>query len=282
MAGGFDRTTGEDGKTVSDFGGMARKTEKTAVSSERRLPWLDWAFLLLLLLVLPMAARTRVITALGMFWGTRLPFSSYVSSVVFSVLLAGAALFVSLAGRKAARLAGLGVALISFLLGLAGMSAPSFYYMFDALFNKYGFETRSGLSFLQRFGMVYAALVGLAWLLRDRKDDRNSYRKRTALLSLAPVCLLFLGDGMTQSMPVLIGPVLFLYLVIWGLALKMESRNPEKKGLAWAAAVLSVLLILGYASVFQYQFWTTLLLLAIYTGGSAGVFWGICKWRDRE
>ena len=281
ITGGFDRTTGEDGKTVSDFGGTARKTEKTAVSSERRLPWLDWALLLLLLLVLPMAARTRVITALGIFWGTRLPFSSYVSSVVFSVLLAGAALFVSLAGRKAVRLAGLGVALISFLLGLAGMSAPSFYYMFDALFNKYGFETRSGLSFLQRFGMVYAALVGLAWLLRDRKDDRNSYRKRTALLSLAPVCLLFLGDGMTRSMPVLIGPVLFFYLVIWGLALKMESRNPEKKGLAWAAAVLSVLLILGYASVFQYQFWTTLLLLVIYTGGSTGVFWRICKWRDR-
>ena len=202
------------------------------------------------------------------------------SSVDFSVLLAGAALFVSLAGRKAARLAGLGVALISFLLGLAGMSVPSLYYMFDALFNKYGFGTRSGLSFLQRFGMVYAALVGLAWLLRDRKDDRNGYRKRTALLSLAPVCLLFLGDGATQSMPVLIGPVLLLYLAIWGLALKMESRNPEKKGLVWAAAVLSVLLILGYASVFRYFFWPTLLLLVIYTGGSAGVFWGICKWRN--
>ena len=280
ITGGFDRTTGEDGKTVSDFGGAARKTEKTAVSSERGLPWLDWALLLLLLLVLPMAARTRVITALWMYGGIRLSFSLYVSSVVFSVLLAGAALFVSLAGRKAARLAGLGVALISFLLGLAGMSAPSLYYMFDALF-KYGFETRSGLSFLQRFGMVYAALVGLAWLLRDRKDDRNGYRKRTALLSLAPVCLLFLGDGMTRSMPVLIGPVLFLYLAIWGLALKMESRNPEKKGLVWAAAVLSVLLILGYASVFRYFFWPTLLLLVIYTGGSTGVFWGICKWRDR-
>ena len=280
ITGGFDRTTGEDGKTVSDFGGAARKTEKTAVSSERGLPWLDWALLLLLLLVLPMAARTRVITAFWMYGGTRLPFSLYVSSVVFSVLLAGAALFVSLAGRKAARLAGLGVALISFLLGLAGMSAPSLYYMFDALF-KYGFETRSGLSFLQRFGMVYAALVGLAWLLRDRKDDRNGYRKRTALLSLAPVCLLFLGDGMTRSMPVLIGPVLFLYLAIWGLALKMESRNPEKKGLVWAAAVLSVLLILGYASVFRYFFWPTRLLLVIYTGGSTGVFWGICKWRDR-
>ena len=281
IIGSFDRTTGEDGKTVSDFGGTARKTEKTAVSSARRLPWLDWALLLLLLLVLPMAARTRVITGLGMYGGTRLPFSLYVSSVVFSVLLAGAALFVSLAGRKAVRLTGLGVALISFLLGLTGMSAPSFYYMFDALFHRYGFETRSGLSFLQRFGMVYAALVGLAWLLRDRKNDRNGYRKRTALLSLAPVCLLFLGDGATQSMPVLIGPVLLLYLAIWGLALKMESRNPEKKGLAWAAAVLSVLLILGYASVFQYQFWTTLLLLVIYTGGSTGVFWRICKWRDR-
>ena len=281
IIGSFDRTTGEDGKTVSDFGGTARKTEKTAVSSARRLPWLDWALLLLLLLVLPMAARTRVITGLGMYGGTRLPFSLYVSSVVFSVLLAGAALFVSLAGRKAVRLTGLGVALISFLLGLTGMSAPSFYYMFDALFHRYGFETRSGLSFLQRFGMVYAALVGLAWLLRDRKNDRNGYRKRTALLSLAPVCLLFLGDGMTLSMPVLIGPVLLLYLAIWGLALKMESRNPEKKGLAWAAAVLSVLLILGYASVFQYFFWPTLLLLVIYTGGSAGVFWGICKWRDR-
>ena len=277
----FGREREDSDRTVSDFGGAARKTEKTAVSSERGLPWLDWALLLLLLLVLPMAARTRVITALGMYGGTRLPFSLYVSSVVFSVLLAGAALFVSLAGRKAARLAGLGVALISFLLGLAGMSAPSLYYMFHALFNKYGFETWSGLSFLQRFGMVYAALVGLAWLLRDRKDDRNGYRKRTALLSLAPVCLLFLGDGATQSMPVLIGPVLLLYLAIWGLALKMESRNPEKKGLVWAAAVLSVLLILGYASVFRYFFWPTLLLLVIYTGGSAGVFWGICKWRDR-
>ena len=303
MAGSFDRTTGEDGKTVSDFGGTAGRTSGMAEDAgktggnfidsvgrpghaaavlEGTAKWADWVILLAALISLYIAAPRRVITGIFMYGGlSRLPLSMYVLSVVFSVLLTGCSLYISAAGKRLVRAAGLGVALISFLLGLAGMSAPSFYYMFDALFINYGFETRSGLSFLQRFGMVYAALVGLAWLLRDRKDDRNGYRKRTALLSLAPVCLLFLGDGMTQSMPVLIGPVLFLYLVIWGLALKMESRNPEKKGLAWAAAVLSVLLILGYASVFRYFFWPTLLLLVIYTGGSAGVFWGICKWRDR-
>ncbi len=305
ITGGFDRTTGEDGKTVSDFGGtagrtsgMAEDTGKTggnfidsvgrpghaAAVLEGTAKWADWVILLAALISLYIAAPRRVITGIFMYGGlSRLPLSMYVLSVVFSVLLTGCSLYISAAGKRLAQAAGLVMAAGSLLLGWAGMQIPFIYYRVDALFIRYGFETQAGLSFLQRFGIVFLVFMGIAWLLKNEREDSSAYRNKTMLLSIMPVCLLFVADAFTQLTPIFIGCVSFLYLIVWGIVLKAGVQNPRRKSFIWTGIALSIVLFLWYASQFfiwtgfgsTFYLWITVISLTVHTAGSMGVFLGL-------